>query len=89
MSRFLNYRTVVASVELSIVDALPSKQRPELHKSRVSLNYSQVYIYFDLVILIINSLYSYLHGYAYFEYVSCLVEIIITFVCGFIERLAC
>jgi hypothetical protein len=39
--------------------------------------------------LIINLSYSYLHGYAYFEYISCLVKIIITFVCGFIECLAC
>jgi hypothetical protein len=31
---------------------------------------------------------SYLHGCAYFEYVSCLVKVIFTFVCGFIERLA-
>ena len=42
--------TVVASVELSIVGALPSKWRPEVHKSRVSLSYSWVYIYFDHVI---------------------------------------
>jgi hypothetical protein len=38
--------------------------------------------------LIINLPYSYLHGYAYFEYISRLVKVIITFVCGFIERLA-
>jgi hypothetical protein len=38
--------------------------------------------------LIINLSYSYLHGYAYFEYISCLVKFIFTFVCGFIERLA-
>jgi hypothetical protein len=37
LSRFLNYRTVVTSVELSIVGALPSKRHPEVHKSRVSL----------------------------------------------------
>jgi hypothetical protein len=42
-----------------------------------------------LVRLIINISYSYLHGYAYFEYISCLVMVFITFVCGFIERLAC
>ena len=42
-----------------------------------------------LVRLIINLSYSYLHGYAYFEYIYCLVMVIITFVCGFIERLAC
>ena len=36
--------------ELSIVGTLPSKQRPEVHKSRVSLNYSWMYIYFDHVI---------------------------------------
>ena len=41
-----------------------------------------------LVRLIINLSYSYLHGYAYFEYISCLVMAIITFVCRFIERLA-
>ena len=42
-----------------------------------------------LVRLIINLSYSYLHGFAYFEYISCLVKVIITFVHGFIERLAC
>ena len=48
----LNCRTIVASVELSIMGALLSKRRPEVHKSRVSLSYSRVYIYFDLVIRI-------------------------------------
>jgi hypothetical protein len=41
-----------------------------------------------LVRLVINLSYSYLHGYAYFEYISYLVKVIITFVCGFIEGLA-
>ena len=50
LSRFLNCRIVVALVELSIVGALPSKRRPEVHKSRVSLSYSWMYIYFDHVI---------------------------------------
>ena len=45
LRRFLNCTTVVASVELSIVDALLSKRRPEVHKSRVSLSYNQVHIY--------------------------------------------
>jgi hypothetical protein len=44
--------TVVALVELSIMGALPSKRRPEVHKSRISLSYSRVYIYFDPVIRI-------------------------------------
>ena len=44
LSRFLNYRIVVASVELSIVGTLPSKRHLEVHKSRVSLSYSRVYI---------------------------------------------
>ena len=52
LNRFLNCRTVVALVELSIVDALPSKRRPEVHKSRVSVSYSWVYIYFDPIIRI-------------------------------------
>jgi hypothetical protein len=38
LSRFLNFRTVVTSVELSIMGALMSKCRPEVHKSRVSLS---------------------------------------------------
>jgi hypothetical protein len=42
-----------------------------------------------LVRLILNLSYSYLYGRAYFQYISCLVMVIITFVCGFIERLAC
>jgi len=41
-----------------------------------------------LVRLIINLSYSYIYVYAYFEYISCLVKVIITFVCGFIERIA-
>ena len=45
LSRFLNCRTVVASVELSFADALLSKRRPKVHKSRVSLSYSRIYIY--------------------------------------------
>jgi hypothetical protein len=32
------------SVELSILDALLSKRRPEVHKSRVSSSYSWIYI---------------------------------------------
>jgi hypothetical protein len=47
---FLNCSTVVVSVELSIMGALPSEWRPEVHKSRVSLSYSCMYIYFDHVI---------------------------------------
>ena len=50
LSRFLNCRTVVALVELSFCGALLSKWHPEVHKSRVSLSYSWVYIYFDHVI---------------------------------------
>ena len=50
LSRFLNCRTVVVSVELSIVGSLPSKWHPKVHKSRVSLSYSWVYIYFDHVV---------------------------------------
>jgi hypothetical protein len=42
-----------------------------------------------LVRPIINLSYSYIYGYAYFEYISCLVMVIITFMCEFIERLAC
>jgi hypothetical protein len=38
------------SVELSFVDALPSKWHPEVHKSRVSFSYRWMYIYFDHVI---------------------------------------
>ena len=38
------------SVELSIMGALPSKWHPEVHKGRVSLNYSWMHIYFDHVI---------------------------------------
>jgi hypothetical protein len=52
LNGFLNCRTVVTSVELSIVGALPSKRRLKVHKSRVSLNYSWVHTYFDLVIRI-------------------------------------
>ena len=40
------------SVELSFMDALLSKRRPKVHKSRVSVSYSWVYIYFDPVIRI-------------------------------------
>jgi hypothetical protein len=50
---------------------------------------SLVYSLLHLVRLVINLSYSYLYSYAYFEYISCLVKVIITFVCGFIERLAC
>jgi hypothetical protein len=42
-----------------------------------------------LVIRVLNLSYSYLYGYTYFEYISYLAMVIITFVCGFIERLAC
>jgi hypothetical protein len=42
-----------------------------------------------LLRLIINLSYSYLHGYAYFEYISRLFKVIITFVWRFIERLVC
>jgi hypothetical protein len=48
---------------------------------------SLVSLLLHFVRLIINLSYSYLHGYAYFEYISCLV--MVTFVCGFMERLAC
>ena len=51
LNRFLNCRTVVALVELSIMGALLSKRCPEVHKSRVSLSYSR-YIYFDPIIRI-------------------------------------
>jgi hypothetical protein len=40
IDRFLNCRTVAASVELSILGALLSKWHPVVHKSRVSLSYS-------------------------------------------------
>ena len=50
LSGFLKCRTVVALVELSFADALLSKRCPEVHKSRVSLSYSQIYIYFDPII---------------------------------------
>ena len=51
LNMFLNCRTIVVSVELSIVDALPSKWRLEVHKSRVSFSYSWMYIYLDHVII--------------------------------------
>ena len=50
---------------------------------------SLVSLLLHLVKLIINLSYSYLHGYVYFKYISCLVEVIFTFVCEFMERLAC
>ena len=51
LSRFLNCRTVVTLVELSFVDALLSKRRLEVHKSRVSLSYSWIYTHFGHVII--------------------------------------